>query len=176
MIRVDKGEPFIVTVALWDEETRQNASYKTVYYDVRDVLDAPLSPPISGVLVESTVTSGIYLTTLTINTAGSYICYATAVNFYSSSEEIIINEENIYDLTKQNRNYNIFVEDIIRTNITATASQLTRNVALNNTDYLLTIIKNDMDNDWNSTTVSGLVYAWYKTIVDEIPYKMGSII
>jgi len=41
MIRVDIGETFPITVALWDEETGKNASGQTVYYDVRDMSDKP---------------------------------------------------------------------------------------------------------------------------------------
>jgi hypothetical protein len=173
MIRVDRNEQFPITVALLDENTGANVSDQTVYYDVRYVNDTPLAPPVSGTLIESAVEDGIYRTTESISESGTYIIYATCSGFNNNVEALIVNEENIYDLTKQNRNYNISVEDVTRTNIVATASQLTRNVTLNNTDYLLTIIKNDVDNDWGSTTVSGLVYAWYKTIYDEIPYRMG---
>jgi len=60
MIRVNIGESFIITVALWDEDTGLNASGRTVYYDVRDVNDTALSPPLNGVLPESTTESGIY--------------------------------------------------------------------------------------------------------------------
>ncbi len=173
MIRVDIGETFPITVALWDEETGENAAGQTVYYDVRDMSDAVLSPPINGVMAESTVTSGIYKTTATVNTAGRYVCYATCSGFFDSSEEIIVNPENIYELTKQNRHYNISVEDVDRTNAVATASQTIRNVALNRTDYILTIIKGDDDSDWSSTTVSGIVYAWYESTDHTVPYRMG---
>jgi len=174
MIRADKMEQFPIIVSLVDEATNKMVSGQTVYYDIRDTNDAPLSPSVSGILTESSVEFGIYKTTVSIADPGMYIIYATCSGFVNNAEDLIINEENIYDLTKQNRNYNVSVEDIIRTNMTATASQLVRNVALNNTDYLLTIIKNDGDGDWGSTTVSGIVYAWYRTVVDEIPYKMGS--
>jgi len=173
MIRADIGEIFPITVALWDEYTGENATGQTVYYDVRDMSDNPLSPPISGTLTESTVTSGIYRTTLSIDTAGRYVCYAICSGFYDSSEEIIVNPENIYTLVKQNRHYNISVEEVVRTNATPTASQTTRNVPLQKTDYIVTKIKLDTDGDWSSTTVSGLVYAWYRTIDDLVPYRMG---
>ena len=103
MYRVDKDESFVITVALWDEETGENASGQTVYYDVRDDSDSPLVPALNGTLVESTATSGIYRTTLSISDSGRYICYATCSGFFDSSEEIIVNPENIYELTKQNR-------------------------------------------------------------------------
>lgn len=173
MIRVDKGESFPITVALWDEITGSNASGRTVYYDVRDDNDNPLTPALNGSLSESTTATGVYYTTLSIDNAGEYICYAYCDGFFSSSEEIIVNPENIYELAKQNRHYNISVEEVLRTNGTPTASQATRNVGMNKTDYIITKIKSDADSDWNTTTVSGIVYAWYKTLTDDLPYKMG---
>lgn len=175
MIRTDIDESFVISVALWDEASGENASGQTVYYDLRDNDDNPLAPPVSGTLTESVITSGIYLKTLTLNTAGNYICYATASNFFSSSEEIIVNPESIYDLTKQNRNYNTSVEDVIRINVTPTASQTVRNVPLNKTDYILTEIKKDEDSNWQSSSVvSGTIWAWYSSLDSELPYKMGS--
>lgn len=173
MHRVDKGEPFIVTVALWDESTGKNASGQIVYYDVRDENDSPLTPAISGTLMESTVTSGIYITTLTIDIPGNYICYATASSFYSSSEEVIVNQESIYDITKQTQSYNISVEDVLRTTVSGNASQTARNVPLNKTDYLITWIKADDDVDWANPVTSGTIFAWYKNISDSLPYKMS---
>jgi hypothetical protein len=173
MIRVDRGESFPITVALWDEYTGENAAGQTVYYDVRDMSDASLTPALSGTLTESTVTSGIYKTTLTVDTAGRYICYATCSGFFDSSEEILVNPENIYTLVKQNRHYNISVEEMVRTNATPTVSQTARNVPLQKTDYIITKIKLDTDSDWGSTTISGIVYAHYRTIDDQVPYKMG---
>ncbi len=173
MIRVNIGESFIITVVLWDEDTGQNASGRTVYYDVRDVNDTALSPPLNGVLPESTTESGIYRKSLIINTAGEYVCYATSIGFYSSTEEIIVNPENIYKLVKQNRNYNISVEEVLRINAIANASQATRNVGLNKTDYITTILKGDTDSDWSGTTTSGVVYAHYRSIADDLPFRMG---
>jgi len=173
MLRVDVGESFPISVALWDEDTGLNASGRTVYYDIRDTSDNALFPPVNGVLPESTTESGIYRKELTVNTPGKYICYATSIGFYSSTEEIIVNPENIYDLVKQNRNYNISVEDVIRTNSPATASQVTRNVPLNSTDYIVTIIKGNDDSDWSGTTTSGIVYAHYRSIADDLPFRMG---
>jgi hypothetical protein len=173
MIRVDRGESFPITVALWDEDTGLNASGRTVYYDIRDTSDNPLSPPLNGVLSESTTESGIYRDSLTINTAGKYICYATSIGFYSSTEEIIVNPESIYDLVKENRHYNISVEEVLRTNPTANASQIARNVGLQKTDYIITKLKGDTDSDWSGTVTSGTVYAHYRGITDDLPYKMG---
>jgi hypothetical protein len=174
MIRVDVGENFIVSVALWNDDTGENASGRTVYYDIRDNNDVVLSPPLNGIMPESTVTSGIYYVTASINTPGKYICYATCSGFFSSSEEIIINEENIYELTKQNRHYNISVEDVKRTNESATASQQTRKVPMNKTDYVITKIKGNDASSWTGVeVVTGIVYAWYETTQSTVPYKMG---
>jgi len=173
MIRIDRGESFPITVALWDEDTGLNASGRTVYYDIRDTSDNPLVSPLNGVLPESTTEPGIYRISLTIDTEGEYICYATSIGFYSSTEEIIVNPESVYDLVKQNRNYNISVEDVLRTNSSATASQVARNVPLNSTDYIITIIKGNDDGDWSSTTTSGITYAHYRSITDDLPFKMA---
>ncbi len=173
MIRVDLGENFIITVALWDDALGDNASGRTVYYDIRDDGDVSLSPPEAGILPESTVTSGIYLKELSIDAPGDYIYYTTCSGFFSSSGEIIVNPENIYDLVKQNRHYNISVEEVIRENVSATSSQIARNVGMDKTDYIITVIKDNLDSDWSSTTVSGVVYAWYRDSGDSLPYKMA---
>ena len=61
----------------------------------------------------------------------------------------------------------------MRTNVTANASQIARNVGLNKTDYIITKLKADTDSDWSGTTTSGIVYAHYRSITDGLPYKMG---
>jgi len=175
MIRVDIGEQFPIVVSLIDEQTGQNASGQTVYYDIRDNNDDSLSPTLAGTLSESSVESGIYRKIIVggISTSGIYTIYATCSGFTTNTEELIVNPENIYELTKQNRHYNISVEDVVRTNAVATASQIARNVPLNKTDYILTIIKEDDVVDWSSATVLGTTYAWYLTVDDEVPYKIG---
>ncbi len=176
MYRVDIDESFPITVVLWDENTGENASGQTVYYDIRDMSDNPLVPAINGIMTESTVASGIYKIAATISTAGSYVCYATCSGFYDSSEEIIVNPESIYDVTKQTQNYNISVEDVPRSTAggSETASQLARNVPYDKTDYLITWIKADDAVDWSNPVTSGVVYAWYRSTSEDLPYKMGS--
>lgn len=175
MIRVDKNETFIITVALYDENTNQNISGQTVYYDIRDTVDDPLSPPAAGTLTESSVEPGIYRTTESVSDAGAYIIYATCSGFNTNIEELIVNEENIYEVAKQTQNYNISVEDVSRTTASGfeTASQTARNVPYGYTDYLITWIKADTDLDWSSPVTSGTIYAWYRTTTDTVPYKMG---
>lgn len=174
MIRVDINENFTIAVTLIDETTGEAASGKNVSYDIRNQPDdSQLSPPVEGTLTESLVEPGIYTTVEVMDTAGNYLIYATCSGFISNTEELTVNEENIYDLAKQNRHYNTAVEDVIRENSTATASQTARNVAVGNTDYVLTHIKGNDESDWSGTVASGIVYAWYKNVDDSVPYKMG---
>jgi hypothetical protein len=173
MIRVDKNEIFPILVSLIDENTGTLAGGQTVYYDIRQMNDFPLVPSIAGTLTESLVEPGIYRGEETIPDGGEYIIYATCSGFITNTEEVIVNPESIYDLEKQNRHYNISVEDVIRENAIITPSQATRNVDVGNTDYVLTWIKRDEDTTWATTTTSGITYAWYKDITDTVPYKMG---
>jgi len=173
MIRVDKNEVFPILVSLVDEGVGELSGGQTVYYDIRDMNDFPLSPPIAGTLTESVVEPGIYKTEESIPTAGRYTIYATCSGFITNTEEVLVNPESIYDLEKQNRHYNISVEDVIRENAIATASQTVRNVDMGDSDYVITRIKNDDETTWSGTTTSGIVYAWYRSLSDHIPYKMG---
>ena len=173
MIRIDISEQFPILVSLIDESTGQLAIGETVYYDIRDMNDLPLSPPTSGTLTESLVEQGIYRAEESISTAGGYIIYATCSGFVANTEEIIVNPESIYDLEKQNRNYNVSVEDVIRENVSATPSQTAREVALGNTDYIITLIKYDHETTWSGSTTSGIVYAHYRDESDSVPYLMG---
>jgi hypothetical protein len=175
MKRVDKNEVFPILVQLVDEQAATLATGQTVYYDIRKAMDdTPLSPPVAGTLTESLVEPGLYRTVVSgIPIGGQYLVYATCSGFITNSEELIVNPENIYELTKQNRHYNISVEDVIRENATPTTSQTTRNVPLGRTDYVITKIKYDTDIDWSITTTSGITYAWYRDISDTVPYKMG---
>lgn len=176
MIKVNISENFPITVALLDETNGELASGQTVTYDIRDSNDLPLSPPISGTLTESSVEPGIYRKLLSIPTAGTYICYAAASEFLANTEDIVVEEyddTNLANLIKQERHYNLSVEDVKRTNAVATASQTVRNVALNKTDYVITKIKSDDASDWSNPVTSGIVYAWYNSVADRVPYKMG---
>lgn len=177
MIRVSVDENFPITVALIDEELGEMSSGQAVYYDVRSFpLDTPLSPPLSGTLTESTVEAGIYNTEASISTPGNYIIYATCSGFMTNTENITVEELDTFDLSeliKQNRHYNISVEDVIRTTKTPTASQAARNVPKGRTDYIITKIKKDDDPDWTGDIVEGIVYAWYRTNTDHAPYKVG---
>ena len=174
MIRVAIEEQFTITVALIDEDTGQNAIGETVNYDILDADDDSLSPPMAGVLPESTTNSGIYRKVIGdgITEAGNYTIYATCTGFTTNAEELIVNEENVYDVIKQTQNYNTSVEDVLRTG-GPTASQIARNVPEGKTDYLITRIKADDAVDWTSPVTSGTIFAWYKTDSDELPYKMS---
>lgn len=173
MIRVDINEVFPILVSLIDENTGELSPGQTVYYDIRDMNDLPLSPPLAGTLTESTVEGGIYRGTESIPEAGRYVIYATCSGFISNTEEVIVNPESIYDLTKQNRHYNISVEDVLRENVIPNASQVVRKVGLGESDYVITRIREDGDTTFSGTTTSGVVYAWYRDEGDCAPYKMG---
>lgn len=173
MIRVDISEQFPILVSLIDENTGQLAPGQTVSYDIRKMDDLSLSPPITGTVPESTVEPGIYRTTESIPVDGRFTIYATCSGFITNTEEVIVNPESIYDLEKQNRHYNISVEDVIRENAVATSNQIIRKVAVGNTDYVLTWIKYDNETTWSGATTSGTTYAWYKDVFDNVPYKMG---
>ncbi|HLD90946.1 MAG TPA: hypothetical protein VI911_08040 [Patescibacteria group bacterium] len=173
MIRANVGENFPILVSLFNEEDSSLASGETVYYDVRRIDDSALIPPINGTLIESTVEAGLYKTAVSIDEAGIFICYATCSGFLTSSEEILVNEQNIYNIVNNTRHYNISVEDVLRLNATPTASQTARNVPLNKTDYVITKIKSDDASDWSSPVASGTVHAHYRTSTDTVPYLMG---
>jgi hypothetical protein len=171
MIRVDTSEQFPILVQLVNEQTGSLATGETVYYDIRQALDdSELVPPVSGTLTESTVEQGLYKDVDSISEPGQYIIYAICPGFITNSEELIINSENIYDLSKQ---YNTFVEDVPRTNETPTASQTVRNVPLGETDFIINKIKKSSESDWEIATISGTVWAWYRSVTDALPYKMG---
>lgn len=176
MLRADQNETFPIVAALVNESTGSFVSGETVHYNIRNAEDdSELSLPLSGTLTESTVKDGIYKTTLSIPNDGVYICYTSCSGFITATEDLIINPENVYTLIKQSRNYNISVEDVVRTEITPTASQVVRKVPLGQTNYIITRIKQDSESGWGaSTTVSGVVYAHYRSTTDSLPYLMGS--
>jgi len=171
MVKVDKNEEFPISVALYDECAEGLASGETVYYEIRDAnTDASLSPPVSGVMVESLVEAGIYRVVESLPAQGEFLFYATCSGFMTNTEEIVVNSESLYDLT---RAHNVSVEDVPRTNATPNASQIVRKVPLNKTDYIIHKIKRDLDPDWSTTTTSGVIYAWYRSTDDDLPYKMA---
>ena len=177
MIRVQINESFPITATLVDESAGEAAVGETVYYDVRSKADdSVLSPPISGVLVESTIEGGIYSTMVSIPTAGNYVAYATCSGYLSNAEDITVDDYfagDVLTAVHANRHYNISVEDVVRTSDTPTASQSTRNVPVGRTDYVITKIKRDEDSDWSDPVAQGNVYAWYRDEDDVVPYKMG---
>jgi len=172
MIRTDTLEQFPILVQLVNEQTGELATGETVYYDIRNASDdLPLVPPVSGTLTESTVEQGLYKNVDSISEPGQYIIYAICSGFITNSEELIVNSENIYDITKQ---YNTLVEDVPRTNVTPTTSQTARNVPLGETDFIINKIKKSSESDWSAATISGTVWAWYRNVTDVLPYKMSS--
>ncbi len=173
MIKANLNEDFPILVSLFDEETQSLSNGQQVGYDIRYLDDTALSPPISGTLIESTIEPGMYKTSLSIPDPGIFICYATCSGFISSTEEIVIEELNVYELINNNHHYNISVENILRDNASPNPSQISRNVAINDTDYVITRIKADSSLDWSNPVSSGIVYAHYKDDGSTIPYMMG---
>jgi hypothetical protein len=175
MIRVDKDELFVITAGLIDEATGQYVPGQTVTYDVRwGHTDASLTPTVAGTMTESSVQLGVHRVRLSLPNDGEFICYTTASGFTAGTEEIIVNPESIYDLAKQNRSYNVFVEDVIKTNVSGNYGQNIRKVPYGKTDYIINNIKRDDVGDWDDpTTVSGRIYAWYRSTSDSLPYRMG---
>lgn len=175
MIEANKNELFPITVSLLDDVIDELVTNQLVTYDVRTIDDGLLSPPISGSLSESTVEGGIYKTQISLPDAGTYICYASCSDFLAGTEEIIINNENIYEVTKANRPHNFSIIDVPRTTASGTAnpSQISRRVPFGRTDYIVTIIKNDDDLNWDSPVSSGVSYAHYNSVSDELPYMMA---
>lgn len=172
MIEATKNELFPITVSLFDEETATLIAGQEVVYDIRYINDTPLSPPISGTLTESSVEGGIYKTEVSLPTAGSFICYAFCTGFITSTEDIVINDESAVEVAKYNLPHNISVIDVVRTD-DSNPSQLSRNVPLGKTDYIVTLIKRDDDLDWSNPVSSGTSYAHYTLQDQDRPYMMG---
>lgn len=174
MIEANKNELFPVTVSLIDDNELGLVPGKEVIYDIRYINDTPLSPPVSGSLIESNIEGGIYKKEVSIPKSGSYICYATCSGFISSTESIIINEESCVEVSKYNLPHNISVLNVKRTSVSGTVSQLNRNVAIDDTDCVVTMVKRDSDSGWNDPVASGVNFAWYESIEATLPYMMGA--
>lgn len=172
MINAFKNIPFPIVVALVDEFSGELVQGGSVSYDIRTIDDIELSPPISGSLNESTIENGIYKKEISIPITGSFICYATCSGFLTSTETILV-AESALETYKYNLPYNTSVIDVPRNGV-ATPSQTARNVPDGKTDYIVTIIKHDSDLDWSSPVSSGISYAHYRTITDDLPYMMGA--
>jgi len=171
MIRVDKNEQFPLTAMILDECSGEIVSSAVVHYRIVDETE---TTTLSGVFSESTVNPGVYIANVSISGSGSYRAYATCSGYNVGTEDIQVNPENIYELTKQNRHYNLEVEEVLRENSVANASQTARNVPMGQTDYIINRIKLDSSSDWSGPTVSsGTVYCHYRSITDSLPYKMG---
>jgi hypothetical protein len=175
MIEANKNELFPITVSLLDDVTAELVADQIVTYDVRTIDDALLSPPISGSLSESIVEGGIYKTQISLPDSGTYICYAFCDGFVAGTEEIMISNENIYEVTKANRPHNFSIIDVPRATVSgaASASQISRKVPPGRTDYIVTIIKNDDALNWDNPVSSGISYAHYNSVNDELPFAMG---
>lgn len=173
MIEANINEAFPVSVTLLDEESAHLVANQVVTYDIRTFDDLELSPPVSGTLAESSIEGGIYKAEVSLPSAGTYICYATCSGFFSSSEDIVVTEENCIDAAKYNLPHNISVMDIIKTTVSGNSSQLARRVPLGKTDYIVTLVKRETDVDWSNPVSSGTSYAHYTSTSDALPFMMG---
>jgi len=97
VIRVHTSDSFPITSTIIDEFNNQ-VSGESIYFDVRYMDDNHLNPPNTGKFIESTVASGIYIANVTIDTAGSYICYVTCSGFPTTAKEVLVEEKKVSEL------------------------------------------------------------------------------
>lgn len=95
MIEANKNELFPITVSLLDELTGRLVSGGVVTYDIRTIDDALLAPPVSGTLSESSVEVGIYKTEVSIESFGTFICYASCDGYMAGTENIVISDRSL---------------------------------------------------------------------------------
>jgi hypothetical protein len=164
MIVVDKNEQFILTASFISDFLLLEGA--DVSYEIYDDSDIVVS---SGTMAESSVQPGIYKANESISEGGYYICYINTED-RSIAEQIEVNNDTDYLLAKQNRNYNISIEEVVLTNV-PTGTQVDRNVKQGNTDYVIERVKEDGNDDWIGTTASGNVYVWYQQ--NSRPFKVG---
>ncbi len=124
------------------------------------------------------LSEGHYRAEFTPNETGTWYMTVYHGDYFpwGKSDDILVYASDFDTVTasvKQNRNYNVSVEDVIRENISSTASQTARSVSRGRTDYIVTQIKGDDTTTWSGSTTSGISYAWYRTVADTIPYKIG---
>lgn len=96
MIRVVVNDTFPIAVSLEDSSGTM-ISGETVYFDIRRTDDTELSPPNSGILTESTVASGVYKSTVSINETGSFICYIKTDNYGTQTKDILVDPMPVAD-------------------------------------------------------------------------------
>lgn len=91
MIKVVASEIFPITSTILDENNNV-VSGEQVNYDIRYLNDTPLNPPINGLLIESTIASGVYTNTLSISDPGNYYCYISCSGYNTTVAEIQVEE------------------------------------------------------------------------------------
>ena len=174
MIKANYDEDFTLTVAVVSEDGMvtglSNVTFE-VWNDDEDYMAH------SGTMVESAKLGGIYIYTMHI-TKAEYDSYGTLWRAYfdaptgitDGAEDIMINDD-LYELVRENRHYNLSVENVLALNAEI-PNPNPRNITDNVTNFVKTKIKAEGDANWDSADVH-YVYAWYKTTSDKIPYKMG---
>jgi hypothetical protein len=105
--------------------------------------------------------------------------YSTNDNFIEDIEDAVWNAQlsnhqvsgsfgaELISLIKQNRQYNIYFEEV-----RATSDIASRKVASGQVSHIIFKLKKEEDSDWTSPVASGTLFAWYKTIGDISPQYM----
>ena len=174
MIKANYDEDFTLTVAVVSEDGMVTG-LTTVTFEIWDDDEANLID--SGTMVESAKVPGIYIYTTHI-TKSEYDSYGTLYRAYfetpagitDGAEDIMINDD-LYELVRENRHYNLSVENVLAYTADIVPAKNPRKLSDNVTNFVKTKIKAEGDANWDSATVH-YVYAWYETVGDTIPYKM----
>ena len=175
MIKANYDEEFTLTVSVIDEGVGM-VSGLSVSYEILTEDEATLVD--SGTMWESTTVSGVYLYTTYI-TETEYdangtlyrVYYKTPSGYTDGADDIMIYDD-LYKLTEQNRHYNLSVENVLAYTADIVPAQNPRNLSDNVTNFVITKIKSEKSANWDSADIH-YVYAWYQTVGDKIPYKMG---
>lgn len=173
MIKANYDEDFTLTVAVLSEDDM--ATGLTVTYEIWTEDEATMID--SGTMAESSEVPGIYLYTTHVTqseytTHGSlYRAYFKTPSGYSDGGDDIMINDDLYKLVRENRHYNLSVENVLTIGSEITATN-PRNLSTGVTNFVKTRIKAESQANWDSATPN-LVYAWYQTVGDQIPYLMG---
>lgn len=171
MIKSSIDELFTLMVSIVDQNELPITG-ADVYYNIRTLDDAQLTPAVSGTLSESSMTEGVYSTELAISTADSYIGYIYGTGFATVAKNIMIYDESLESIFQSSLLHNLLVETVVREG-SATTSQMLRNVGVGKTDYVITKAKRQSDTDFTSPVGSGISYAYYRSPYSDKPYLMG---
>ena len=160
MIKANYDEDFTLTVAVVSEDGMvsglTNVTFEIWTEDEANLID-------SGTMVESSKIAGIYIYTTHV-TKAEYDTYGTLYRAYfdapagytDGAEDIMINDD-LYELVRENRHYNLSVENVLVL-AAEIASPNPRNLSDNVTNFVKTRIKAEGDANWDGADVH-YVYA-----------------